>query len=308
MMLSRIVIAIVLIAFVAVLSAPLGDVAETRAVAQLAVPAVVDTAIALAATRECFACSREPNQVRGAHEPLRGSGRMLALYARLALEDEINGYLNVPSYAAFAVVYAAQRAAGVWGAVGEIGVHHGRSFILAALLSSPSEPLWVLDLFEELQALNVDSSGSGSFAALSRNMARVGLDIAAASVERRSSADLPADYFCSGGMPRFRFFSVDGGHTEKLTRLDMTTARCHLAEGGVIAVDDIFNNLFLGVTEGGTYMTSKTCALSLGCFRRFCFCLPSILCERVWRNADIPFSHRRTTYRCHPLQSLTSWP
>ncbi len=65
-----------------------------------------------------------------------------------------------------------------------------------------------------------------------------------------SSLDLARDHFCSVRMPLFRFFSVDGAHTAEATRADMHVGACHLAEGGVLVVDDVFNNLFLGVTEG----------------------------------------------------------
>jgi hypothetical protein len=226
--------------------------AAALAVAAAAPAALPDAVARLASTRVCAPpCGAAPAwQPAAAPAPARGNGSTLARFVRLALAEEIGGFFNAPTYAAFAVIHAAQREAGVWGAVGEIGVHHGRSFILAALLSRADEPLFALDLFEELQALNVDQSGSGSFEALARNMAAVGLDVSAVAVERRSSADLEPGYFCAARLPRFRFFSVDGGHTEALTRADMVAALCHLADGGVIAVDDVFNNLFLGVTEG----------------------------------------------------------
>lgn len=227
-----------------------------RAASSAAADASSAAAAGAARLRSARACPAGACAVAPAWAPVagaraRGDGRALALFVRLALAEKIGGFVNSPTYAAFAVVAAAQRAAGVWGSVGEIGVHHGRSFILASLLSRSDEPLFALDLFEELQSLNVDQSGSGSYEALAHNMARVGLNVSAVVVERRSSADLPPGYFCAPArLPRFRFFSVDGGHTEALTRLDMAAALCHLAEGGVIAVDDVFNNLFLGVTEG----------------------------------------------------------
>ena len=202
-----------------------------------------------AACATCGALHALPPAPGGSWAP-RGNGSTLRKYIDLSLSDTIAGYMNFPTHAAFAVITRAQRDAGVVGAVGEIGVHHGRSFILAALLSSPAEPLWALDLFSTLQHLNRDGSGSGDENALRINMARVGLDIAQATTVAMSSLDLKADYFCKAGIPKFRWFSVDGGHTEEATRRDIHAGACHLAEGGVIAVDDMFNNLFLGVTEG----------------------------------------------------------
>ena len=98
--------------------------------------------------------------------------------------------------------------------------------------------------------MNVDKSGSGSEHALAANLRRVGLSLDDVLVTKSSSLDVAPALFCDARLPRFRWFSVDGGHTEVATRHDMHLGACHLAEGGVMAVDDVFNNLFLGVTEG----------------------------------------------------------
>lgn len=230
--------------------AVLRDAAVAPAAVAAAAPAEV-AALQSTTAATCAVCGALPalTPASGSWAP-RGNGSTLRAYIDLSLRDTIAGYMNFPTHAAFAVIARAQHDAGVVGAVGEIGVHHGRSFILAALLSTPAEPLWALDLFSTLQHLNLDGSGKGDENALAINMARVGLDISSATTVAMSSLDLKADYFCAAGIPRFRWFSVDGGHTEEATRRDMHAAACHLAEGGVIAVDDIFNNLFLGVTEG----------------------------------------------------------
>lgn len=191
-----------------------------------------------------------PAAVAEAAWRMRGNQSMLHKYVNLAMSDDINGFMNFPTVAAFAVIASAQQSAGVTGSVGEIGVHHGRSFILSALLSAPDERLWMLDLFQELQRLNVDHSGSGSFHAVARNLEKVGLDIADVAVVTSSSLDVTNAAFCEAQLPLFRWFSVDGGHTDAITRYDMHLGACHLAQGGVLVVDDIFNNLFLGVTEG----------------------------------------------------------
>jgi hypothetical protein len=76
---------------------------------------------------------------------------------------------------------------------------------------------------------------------LNRLEERVGLTATApgTALVARSSLDwAPAD-FCAAALPRFRWFSVDGGHTEAATRHDMHLGACHLAEGGILAVDDV---------------------------------------------------------------------
>ena len=229
--------------------------------------------------RACAACAPVPVPLvhaQGAWR-VRGSGAQFDEYVRLAMRDEIAGFseqppawlrlrttsvplpsnpfqpaVNFPTVTAFAVLARAQAEAGVTGSVGEIGVHHGRACILAALLAAPAEPLWALDLFNELQHLNVDRSGHGDRAALEANMRAVGLNASAAalSIVGSSSFDWAPRDFCAASLPKFRWFSVDGGHTEAATRHDLHLGACHLADGGILAVDDVFNDLFLGVTEG----------------------------------------------------------
>lgn len=53
-----------------------------------------------------------------------------------------------------------QLEAGVRGAVGEIGVHHGKLFILLALGRRPDEVAFAIDVFGD-QHLNRDDSGAG---------------------------------------------------------------------------------------------------------------------------------------------------
>ncbi len=202
----------------------------------------------------CVACVEgivpAPLAVSEGEWAIRGSRANVHKYIELSMSDQISGFMNFPTHAAFAIITRVQQQAGVTGAVGEIGVHHGRSFILAALLSAPNEPLWMLDLFETLQGLNIDHSGEGNYDAVRDNLAKVGLNASDITTVRSSSLDITSAAFCDAHLPLFRWFSVDGGHTEEATRHDMHLGACHLAQGGVIAVDDVFNNLFLGVTEG----------------------------------------------------------
>lgn len=57
-------------------------------------------------------------------------------------------------------INAAQTEFGVRGGVGEIGVHHGKLFILLHLMLREGERSFALDVFER-QDLNVDQSGRG---------------------------------------------------------------------------------------------------------------------------------------------------
>ena len=47
-----------------------------------------------------------------------------------------------------------------------------------------------------------------------------------------------------------RFVSVDGGHTAEITAHDLAVADASLAEGGIIVLDDAFNEQWPGVADG----------------------------------------------------------
>ena len=55
------------------------------------------------------------------------------------------------------------------GAIGEIGVHHGKFFVGLAHLAMNHEKLWACDVFED-QALNMGGSGFGDRACFRTSM------------------------------------------------------------------------------------------------------------------------------------------
>lgn len=64
-----------------------------------------------------------------------------------------------------------QRKTGISGGVAEIGVHHGRLFILLYLLGDMGERAVAVDLFTH-QELNIDHSGAGDLASFKKNLKR----------------------------------------------------------------------------------------------------------------------------------------
>jgi hypothetical protein len=136
-----------------------------------------------------------------------------------------------------------QTAIGVSGNACEIGVHHGRYFIALALGLSTKERGIAIDLFEA-QDQNVDRSGRGDRAMFEQNVARF-LDLEDIVAMQGNSLNISgADILAQG---RVRFFSVDGSHTAAATINDIRLAEACLAEGGIVAVDDLFNPAWTGV-------------------------------------------------------------
>jgi len=132
------------------------------------------------------------------------------------------------------------------GDVLEIGVHHGLSTIAVASLRGPGGRLYAVDLFEDLQALNVSRSGAGDRTTFQQNMSAFYEDASFVRILARPSGDLAAGDF-GGGLS---FCHIDGGHSRQETFADIRLCHEALAPGGLLALDDYFNAEYPGVSEG----------------------------------------------------------
>ena len=141
-----------------------------------------------------------------------------------------------------------QRSLGVAGNVAEIGVHHGRLFILLYLLKSAGAKALAIDLFER-QELNVDRSGGGDREVFLANLRKYA-DTLDLLVHAGDSRDLTGQFVMHLAGGPFRLFSIDGGHTVEVTEHDLATAEASLAPGGVIILDDYFNEIYPEVSIG----------------------------------------------------------
>ena len=135
------------------------------------------------------------------------------------------------------------------GAVGEIGVHHGKLFLLLDLLRRPGEASVAIDLFEE-QHLNVDHSGHGDRQMFEANLARHSAGPSTVEIRTADSTTLSSDDLLAWGKGPYRLFSVDGGHTAGITAHDLRIASEALEPTGLLILDDYFNGAWPGVSEG----------------------------------------------------------
>lgn len=140
-----------------------------------------------------------------------------------------------------------QLAEGTTGSVGEIGVHHGRLFILLRLLRRPGEASTAIDVFGD-QQLNTDGSGRGDLAIFQSNVERwSGND--QLIIITKSSLHVQAKELLEKART-FRLFSVDGGHTEECALCDLRLAEAVLSPGGVVILDDFSNHHWPSVAAG----------------------------------------------------------
>jgi hypothetical protein len=158
----------------------------------------------------------------------------------------VGGWLSKESALLICTASQIQLDAAVEGAVAEIGVHHGRLFVLLALLRQPGEGALAIDLFER-QELNVDRSGKGDREIFRHNLERFGVDLDMVHVVPKSSMDIsPLDILDEVG--HIRLFSIDGGHTTEVAENDLRLAEQVLSSGGIVILDDVFTSIFPGVS------------------------------------------------------------
>lgn len=163
--------------------------------------------------------------------------------------NRVEGWLGTEAMNMVHELAAQQRLDGMTGAVAEIGVHHGQLFILLALETSSGELAVGFDLFEN-QAENVDRSGEGDREVLERNLLVNQIDRDRIRLVTANSMDLSPNDVLNYCNSQVRMFSVDGGHTAELTHNDLALASKVLAPGGIVILDDYFNEMWPGVAEG----------------------------------------------------------
>lgn len=137
-----------------------------------------------------------------------------------------------------------QKRMNIPGNLFEIGAHHGKTTIFPAHLASPHELVGVCDIFDR-QELNVDRSGAGSRTICEKNM---GIHASGANV--RVFAKPSSQLTTEDTTTACRFFHIDGGHRPKDVYTDLQTADRAPLPAGVVAVDDVFNPNWPGVSEG----------------------------------------------------------
>lgn len=135
----------------------------------------------------------------------------------------------------------------IGGNLCEIGVHHGRTFILMALMRRAAETAIAIDLFGD-QDSNIDKSGSGDRAKFEANVVQYVGSLDNVRVFEQNSMFLSdeARFACRNS----RLIHVDGGHLAENVAYDLHLAQSFLVPGGVIIVDDFTHSGFPGVAEG----------------------------------------------------------
>jgi len=136
------------------------------------------------------------------------------------------------------------------GGVMEIGVHHGKFFILLNQMNLSAHASYAIDLFDQ-QNLNIDESGKGSLTSFTDNLLKYDLHKGNnVKIISGDSTDPKLNLVDTIGKGAIRFVSIDGGHTVEHTINDLKIAAELINNQGVVILDDILNHHWLGVIEG----------------------------------------------------------
>lgn len=189
---------------------------------------------------------------------------------------------------------------GVRGDSLEIGVHRGLSAILTAALRADGGCFVAIDLFQELQHLNVSRSGLGDQEEFLLHMTAFYGDTQFLRVIAAPSSTLTPDDLGK----TYSFCHIDGGHSPEETYGDLKLCSDILLPGGVLVIDDYFNPYFPGVCEGAVEFMLKhphrLIPLAIG-FNKVVFQAAGL------RNLNEPFSRRFPRFE-HAMASLWQEP
>ncbi len=201
----------------------------------------------------------------------------------------VKGWLARSDYEIFKALLKGQAAQGTSGSLVEIGTHHGKSLI-PLLIHGGRDKAYVIDIFDD-QDQNLDGSGHGDLGILKRNLARFGLGKQRLVLDARLSSDVtPNDILSKVG--QVRFFHIDGGHHLEAITADIALADQVMAEGGIIAIDDVFRpewpEVSMGVFQSKIIQDGQWRAFAIG-FNKTYFCQEPFV--RTYQDAllKVPF-------------------
>lgn len=178
---------------------------------------------------------------------LRETRERLNFYIR-KVAPKVSGWLSRESAEVIGHLALRQLQDGLGGGVGEIGIHHGKLFLLLYLSLQPDERAFALDVFED-QDLNVDGSGRGDRAVFLQNFAKVGGKEEQLTILAVDSTAVSAEELRTAAGP-LRMMSVDGGHTEDITYNDLQLAEEVLLDDGILILDDVYQQRWPAVAAG----------------------------------------------------------
>jgi Methyltransferase domain len=182
--------------------------------------------------------------------PARAPAQERALRAYVGNgHSRVDGWLEPLALRSILLLDRLQWERGVEGGLCEIGVHRGRLLILLHLLSRMNERTVGFDLFEFMPEDIRAVYGANSRAEVVAAIASHGCDPERIELVTVDSTRLKAEDILHYTRERIRMFSIDGGHDAETALGDLRLAARVLIPGGLVLLDDIFNEQWPGVIE-----------------------------------------------------------
>ena len=160
----------------------------------------------------------------------------------------VAGYLDLLDARIMRLLLAFQGEKGILGNLCEIGVHHGRLFLILALCRRANERALAIDLFEDDKFNFPSRHHRGRDRALITNALRLGISLSEDEILKTSSLDIQEKDILARTVGPMRFFSIDGNHGYRYFENDLRLATRTISNEGIIVVDDFFNVNFPDVT------------------------------------------------------------
>jgi len=118
------------------------------------------------------------------------SATSISLHKYIACSMEtVPGFLTPLDAELISTLLSYQDENNIKGHLCEIGVHHGRLFLMLALVRRAGERALAIDLFED-DAMNVNTQHAGRDRALFANARRLGIEVSAEETFKTSSLDI----------------------------------------------------------------------------------------------------------------------
>lgn len=161
---------------------------------------------------------------------------------------KVHGWLEQTDVDYILEIVNYQNQSSIYGSVGEIGVHHGKLFILFNLLTREDEHSFAIDLFDE-QKENIDRSGLGDLRTFKSNLDNYAINNQNIEILSMNSLNLDKNFYREKSSKKFKLFSIDGGHHYKAVINDLKIAEEVIVDGGVVLLDDLLNPLWIEVVS-----------------------------------------------------------
>lgn len=158
------------------------------------------------------------------------------------------------------------------GGICEIGVHHGKFYLLLNQLVEPGYKSYAIDIFDD-QTLNINFSGHGSLEIFQYHLSVFDRYFGKNTIcIQGDSADPSLNIVNTIGYGTMKIVSVDGSHTTEHALNDIKIADQIVSNEGIVIVDDILHPYGLGPLEATvTWLNSKPTLVpfAMGCNKLF---------------------------------------